>query len=149
MAGSKSSTFENSLLKLIYNNVAIPNIGDSSGLQPSAADGNLYIRLFTTATVNDDTVGTEASYTGYSMITIARTSAGFTIVNSTVSNTALIQFGECTANPETLRYFGVFTDPVLKTNAYRLNWGQMPSDLQVVVSLNPTVPAGYLTINEN
>ncbi len=149
MAGNKSRTFENSVLKLVFNNDAIATVGDASGLQPSAADGNFYFRLFTTATNDETTVGTEASYTGYDKVTVARTTGGFTVTVSVVTNAALLSFGECSSGPETLRYWGLFTDATIKTEAYRPYWGQLPTDIDVVVGLNPTVPIGYLTINEN
>ena len=148
MAGNKSATFRNAILQLIYNNVTIAGIGDAGGILKSVADGNLYFRLFTTALNDKDTVGTEASYTGYTKVTVARTVAGFTVAADNVTNAALLSFGECTAAPETLRYWGLFTDATLKTEAYRLNWGQLPTDISVVVGLNPTVPIGYLNVNE-
>jgi hypothetical protein len=40
---SKSNTFENDLLQLIFNNVDIADIGDAGGLQNSATAGSLYI----------------------------------------------------------------------------------------------------------
>ncbi len=149
MAGNKSRTYENRQLKHTFNNDAIATIGDASGLQPSAADGNFYFRLFTTATNDETTVGTEASYSGYDKITVPRTTGGFTVTVSVLTNATLLEFGECTSGPEILRYWGLFTDATLKTEAYRLYWGQLPTDLSVVVGLNPTIPIGYLTINEN
>lgn len=44
---SKSNTFENDLLQLIFNNVDIADIGDAGGLQNSATAGSLYIALHT------------------------------------------------------------------------------------------------------
>jgi hypothetical protein len=38
---SKSNTFENQLLDLLFNNTDIPNIGDAAGIQNSAAAGSL------------------------------------------------------------------------------------------------------------
>ncbi len=44
---SKSNTFENDLLALIFNNTDIADIGDAGGLQNSAAAGSLYVALHT------------------------------------------------------------------------------------------------------
>ena len=86
---SKSSAFENSLLLLLFNNTAIANIGDASGVPAAATAGNLYIRLYTSAiTVDDDTIGTECAYTGYIPFGVAvpRSGAGFTVSANNASN---------------------------------------------------------------
>ena len=44
---SKSNTFENDLLLLVFNNTDITLIGDAAGLQNSAAAGSLYVSLHT------------------------------------------------------------------------------------------------------
>lgn len=151
MAGSKSNSLENSILLLIFNNTDIADLGDASGVQGSAADGSLYIRLFNTDTVDDSTVGTEATYTGYVSggVAIARTVGGFTVVDNNVTNAAQFAYGECTVGTETLRYFGVFKDNSTGTESHRLYWGQLPSDLIVSIGSIPTIPAGYLNVNEN
>lgn len=151
MAGSKSNSLETSILLLIFNNTDIADLGDASGVQGSTADGNLYIRLFNTSTVDDSTVGTEASYTGYVAggIAIPRSVAGFTVSGSNVTNAGAFAYGVCTAGGETLRYFGVFKDNSTGTESHRLYWGQLPTDLIVSISTIPTVPAGYLNVNEN
>ncbi len=40
---SKSNTFENELLLLIFNNDTLALVGDATGIVGSGADGNLYI----------------------------------------------------------------------------------------------------------
>jgi len=106
-----SDTFENEFLKLLFQNVAIAGIGDASGLQPSAAAGNLYLRLCTDATVADDaTVGTEASYTGYVAkgVAVARSNAAWDVVTNSATNLADILFGDCTAVPQNIKYVEVW-----------------------------------------
>ncbi|MTW08909.1 hypothetical protein GM524_13670, partial [Streptococcus pneumoniae] len=44
---SKTNTFENDLLLLVFNNTDITLIGDAAGLQNSAAAGSLYVSLHT------------------------------------------------------------------------------------------------------
>ena len=97
MAG-KSDTFENDLLKLIFNNTAITTIGDAGGLLPSATAGSLYLALHTAdpgETGNQST--SEISYTGYSRVAVARSSAGWTVTNNQVVPFAAITFGNMTA----------------------------------------------------
>jgi len=82
---SKTNTFEQDLLLLIFNNDAISLIGDASGLQPSAADGNLYISFHTSdpgesgdQTTNEITTG---EYGQYARLSVARTTGGFTVAD--------------------------------------------------------------------
>ena len=42
---SMSNIGETALLNLLFKNQAWANVGDASGLQPSAAAGNFYVRL--------------------------------------------------------------------------------------------------------
>lgn len=106
---SKSDTFENDLLKLIFNNTAITNIGDAGGLLPSATAGSLYWALFTADPGEAGTAVTnETAYTGYARVAAARSAGGFVVTGNSVSPAANVDFGECTASPGTaITHFGV------------------------------------------
>lgn len=145
--GSKTNGFETSLLQLIFNNSAIANIGDASGLQPSATAGSLYVALCTSATTCDDaTAGTETTYTGYTRVAVARTSGGWTISGNNATNTAAITFGACTAGTATIRYVEIWT---ASSGGTRLFWGQLTSDLSVSSGVTPEFAAGALDVNED
>lgn len=97
---SKSAVMENELLKLIFNNVPMAGVGDFNGLQPSSSSGVFWVGLHTGDPGNSGTQSTnETSYAGYARVAVARTTTGFTIVNSSVALTSAIDFGNCTANP--------------------------------------------------
>ena len=105
---SMSNTSETGLLTLLFNNTAWANIGDASGLQPSATAGSFYVRLHSSDPGEAGTGDTnEISYTGYSPVAVARSGAGFTVSGDTVSNAATVQFGECTAGSATATHFSV------------------------------------------
>lgn len=107
---SMSNAAEAALLDLLFGNTAWANIGDASGLQPSAADGNFYIALHTAdpgEAGNQQT--SEATYTGYAREPVTRDAAGFTRSVSTVSNTATVQFDECTGGSNVITHFSVGT----------------------------------------
>jgi hypothetical protein len=107
---SMSNAAEAALLDLLFGNTAWANVGDASGLQPSAADGNFYISLHTAdpgEAGNQQT--SEATYTGYAREAVSRDAAGFTRSVSTVSNTATVQFDECTSGSNTITHFAVGT----------------------------------------
>lgn len=104
---SMSNTSETSLLNLLFKNQAWADIGDASGLQPSATAGNFYVRLHSADPGETGTGDTsEISYTGYAPVAIAR-GAGFTVSGAVVSNANTVQFGECTAGTATVTNFSI------------------------------------------
>ena len=95
---SKSNTFENDLMLLVFNNTSIANIGDAGGLLASVAAGSLYASLHTADPGEAGTaITSETAYTGYARIAIARSGAGFVVTGNSVSPAANVDFGECTA----------------------------------------------------
>ena len=77
MAGSKTDTFENQFLLLMFNNTTIANVGDGTGIEGSTVPGSFYVRLYTSAiAVDDSTLGTECAYTGYVQYGIAVARSG-------------------------------------------------------------------------
>lgn len=108
---SKGNTFENDFLLLVFNNTDAANIGDAIGLRGSTTAGSLYVSLHTAdpGEAGDQTTN-ETAYTGYARVAVARSGAGWTVTNNSVSPAANIDFGECTASPGTaLTHFGVGT----------------------------------------
>jgi hypothetical protein len=105
---SMSNTSETGLLQLLFQNLAWANIGDASGLQPSATAGSFYVRLHSADPGEAGTGDTsEISYTGYAPVAVARSAGGFSIAGDTVSNAATVQFGECTAGTASASHFSV------------------------------------------
>lgn len=95
---SLSNTFENDLALLIFNNTAIADIGDVAGLRATTTPGSLWLALYTADPGEAGTAVTnETAYTGYLRIALARSSAGWTVTGNSVSPTANVDFGECTA----------------------------------------------------
>jgi hypothetical protein len=145
---SKGNTFENELLLLLFNNTAIALIGDASGLQPSASAGSLYVTLHT---ANPDETGTattsEAGYSSYARVAVARSGAGWTVSGNAVSNAALIQFPQCSGGSESLTHFGITT---ASSGATKLLYkGQLTSPLAVSSGIQPQFAAGDLDITED
>lgn len=102
---SKSDSFENSLLKLIFNGTAIANLADNAATSPLT---NLYVSLHTADPTESGTQATsEATYTGYARVAVARTSGGWTVTNNSVSPVANIDFPVATGGTNTITYFGV------------------------------------------
>lgn len=104
---SKGNTFENDLLKLIFNATAIANIADDAA---SAPLGNLQVSLHTgdPGEAGDQTTN-ECAYTSYARVAVARTSGGWTVTNNSVSPVANIDFPAATGGTETATHFAVGT----------------------------------------
>lgn len=104
----KSDVFENDLLKLIFNGTAISNLADNAASSPLT---NLYVSLHTAdPTEEGNQTSSEAAYTGYARVAVARSGSGWTVTNNSVSPTSNIEFGECTASPgSAITYVGIGT----------------------------------------
>jgi hypothetical protein len=91
---SKSNTFENQLLQLIFNGTAITGLAQNN----SSALTQLWLALHT-ADPGEDGVQTtsEVGYTGYARVGVARTSGGWVVTGNSVSPAASVDFGEMTA----------------------------------------------------
>jgi hypothetical protein len=147
MAGSKRNGFETALLALIFNNTNIANIGDATGLRGSSAAGSLYVALFTVAP-SDGTAGTEANYTGYARVAVARTSGGWVISENTASNAAAITFGACTAGTNTIVAAAICTGSVANVDD-QLFWADSTINLNVSTGITPEFAIGSLVVTED
>lgn len=102
---SKSNAFENELLALIFNGTAIANLADNAASSPLT---NLYVSLHTADPGEAGNQSTsEATYTSYARVTVARTSGGWTVTANSVSPVAAIDFPTCTGGTSTVTYFAV------------------------------------------
>lgn len=104
---SKGNTFENDWLKLVFNATAIANMADNAATAPLT---NLYVSLHTAdpGEAGDQTTS-EATYTSYARVAVARTSSGWTVTNNSVSPVANISFPAGTGGTGTVTHFGVGT----------------------------------------
>lgn len=103
---SKSNTFEEDLLKLIFNGTPIANLADNAGAAPAT---NLFLALHTADPGESGVQSTsEVNYTGYARVPVARTAAGWVVTGNSVSPAAAIEFGEMTAGtPGTAVYASI------------------------------------------
>jgi len=141
-----TTTTATKVLELYFQNDAHENIGDSSGLQPSSTAGSLYVALFTADPTASGSVTNEADYTGYARVAVARSSGGWTVSSTNVSNTAAVTFGECTAGSNTITHFALMTAASGGTMVIR---GALSSSLAVSTSNNqiPEFAAGDLDVD--
>lgn len=142
---SASNAFETALLLLIFNNTNAANIGDATGLRGSTTAGVFYISLHTADPGEAGAQNTsETAYTGYARISVARSGAGFTVSGNSVSNAAIVAFGNCTASPgAALTHFGIGTDVSGAGNL--IMSGALGASYQPAVGNAPSFAIGALT----
>lgn len=107
---SKGNSHENSYLLLLFNNTNFANVGDATGLRGSTAAGSLYFGLHTAdpGEAGDQTTS-EATYTSYARVAVARSGAGFTVTANSVSPAAAVTFPAATGGSNTITHFGLGT----------------------------------------
>jgi hypothetical protein len=145
MAGGKASTFENDLLKLIFNATAIANIADNATSSPLT---NLFLSLHTADPGAGGTQTTnEATYTGYGRVTVSRSSGGFTVSTNTCVLASSATFGTPTAGAgEVETFFAVGT--ALSGAGKILYRGPITPSITIAVGTPPQLTTGT-TITEN
>lgn len=94
---SKGNTYEDDILKLIFNATPIADLADNDATSPATT---LTVALHTADPGEAGTQATnETAYTGYARVAVARTTGGWAVSGGSVSPVANIDFGECTAAP--------------------------------------------------
>lgn len=145
---SKGNTFENDLLKLIFNNTDIADIGDAGGLQNSATAGSLYVALHTADPGEAGTAATsETSYTNYARVAVARDTGGWTVSGNQATNTGQITFPQCGASGATITHVSITT--ASSGTSKILYSGALNSSLAVALNITPLFAASGLTITED
>ena len=142
---SKGNTFENDLMKLFFQGTAIANLADNAASSPNT---NLFVSLHTAdpGEAGDQTTS-EASYTGYARVAVARTSGGWTVTNNSVTNAAAITFPQCTGGSNAITHFAVGTG---SSGAGKILYkGALTASLAVSNLIIPEFAVGTLTISED
>lgn len=142
---SATNEFETNLLKHIFQNLAIANIGDANGVLPSATAGSLYVSLHTAdpGEAGDQTTS-EANYTGYGRVAVARSDAAWTVSGNEASNAAKVTFGACSAGSNTITHFGIGTAET--TAGHLLFSGALTASLAVSAGITPEFAIGDLDV---
>jgi hypothetical protein len=94
---SKGNALESEILALLFNGTAIANLAMNTTSSPVTT---LTVALHTADPGEAGTQATsEAAYTGYARVAVARTPGGWVVTGSSVSPVANIDFPECSASP--------------------------------------------------
>jgi hypothetical protein len=143
---SATNAFETALLTLYFNNTDHANIGDAAGLQNSATAGNFYVSLHTADPGETGTQTTsEATYTSYARVAVARSGSGWTVSTNNVSNAAAVTFPAATGGTNTITHFGIGSDSSGTGNLFFK--GALSSSLAVSNGITPQFAIGELDVN--
>jgi hypothetical protein len=114
---SKSAAWQLDLLRLVFQNIDAPAIGDAGGLRGSQQAGNLYLSLHTDdpgKSGNQET--NETNYAGYGRMAVPRSPAGFTVSSEIneqgdevgkVNPAANIDFAKCGSSGPSITHWAV------------------------------------------
>ena len=109
---------------------------------------NLYVSLHTAdpgPAGNQQT--SEAAYTSYARVAVARTSGGWSIAGETISNVSAVTFPTATGGSETETFAGI---GLASSGAGTLLYsGALTASLAVSNGITPSFAAGQLTITES
>lgn len=143
---SATNVLENGLLSLLFENANYANVGDATGIRGSTTAGVFYISLHESNPneTGDQTTG-EGNYTGYARVSVARSTAGWTVATGTADNDAAITFGACSAGSDTFTHFGIGSDASAAGNLYI--WGALTASLAVSAGITPQFAAGALDVS--
>jgi hypothetical protein len=145
---SKSNFFENAFLDHVFRNANIANVGDSTGLRGSSVAGSLYISLHTANPGEDGTqVTSEATFTGYARVAVARTAGGWSLTDNVASNAAAITFAECTAGSNLITHVGIGLSP--SGAGELIFYSALTASRTVSAGATFQINAGQLTITED
>lgn len=142
---SASNVFENGLLSLIFENANYANVGDATGLRGSSTAGVFYIGLHEASPgeAGDQTTN-EGNYTDYARVSVARSTAGWSVASGVADNDAAITFPQCTGGSDTISHFSVGSDSSGAGNLFL--WGALTASLAVSNLVTPAFSAGALDI---
>ena len=107
---SKTNSWETGLLELAFKNTNFANVGDATGLRGSSSAGSLYLSLHAgdPGEAGDQTTS-EATYTSYARVAVARSGAGFVVTADSVSPASNVSFPAGTGGSGTVTHFGIGT----------------------------------------
>lgn len=145
---SKGDTFENDLLKIIFNATAIANLMDNAASLPHA---NLFLSLHTADPGEAGTQNTsEITYTAYTRVGVVRTSGGWTVTANSVSPVANIDFPAGTGGAGTCTHAAIGVGIVASVTATNASpcvvtdtAHGMPNGTPVVLG-GTAVPTGFV-----
>lgn len=141
---SKGNTFENDLVKLIFQAAAIANLADNASSSPLT---NLYLSLHTSDPGEGGSQTTnECAYGSYARVAVLRSSSGFDVSGNAASLHAQADFPRATSGSETATHFAVGT--ASSGTGKILYSGTLDNSIVISTGVQPSLTTGT-TITED
>lgn len=139
-----TNSFESEVLRHILLNEPLLGLGDTGGLLPSAAPGDVFVCLLSLDPGENGLITNEAAYEGYARVAVPRGAAGWDEANGVARNFAAINFPECTGGVETELYFGICKT---LTGDDMIFHEELPEPAFISIGVQPQFAPNTLTIN--
>lgn len=134
MADAKSDEFEAALVSWFFNATTIAGIGDGSATATSV----LSLQLHTASPGETGNCATnEATYTGYTRVSVARNSSGWTVSGSSANLAAAISFPQCAGGTNTITHFSVGKSTVTGSTGIMYYYGTVTPNISVSNGVTP------------
>lgn len=141
---SKSDTFENDIVKLIFNATPIANLADNAATSPLT---QLFFSLHTADPGETGTMATnEISYTSYARLGVNRNSGAFTVTGNAAALAAAVSFPACTGGTATATHFAI---GVASSGAVKVLYkGALSPTIAVSTGVTPQIAAGTVVTED-
>lgn len=143
MAGL-TDVMEVRILELLFENTDAAEIGDATGLRGSSTAGSFFIGLHTADPTDSSTdqQDSEATYTGYARVAVARNSTQWNVTAGIMDNTNAITFPACTASSSTVTHVSVGETSSGAGTPFLI--GALDASLAITAGITPSFAAGEL-----
>jgi len=140
---SLTNTYEDNILKLIFQAVDWANWADDAVTSPWT---NIYVSLHTGDPGESGTQQTsEAAYSGYARVAVARTAGGWAVSTGQADNVAAITYVVSADGPESITHFGLGT--AASGAGTLLGSGALTATLVVNIGVTPEFAIGDCNID--
>lgn len=137
---------EDALLSLLFTNDNWANVGDATGLQGASTAGSWHIALWVGNPTDAGTSGTEAAYTDYARVAVARSTAGWTVSGTSpteVTNDLAITFPAAGSSGSTITHFAIMD---AATSGNMIAHAALNDSLTITTGVVPRFAGGALTL---
>lgn len=144
-SGKKTNSFEDEILKLFFQGVAITGIADNDSGAPLT---NLYVAACSADPGEAATAeSAEIAYTGYARVAVARSTAGWTVTTGSASNAAAVKFPRCNGGSATVTHLAVTDAASGSGRAFYTSAIDSPATITDGIQL--TFPIGAMVVTED
>ncbi len=140
----KGTTFDNDLLKGIFQGTNIANLLDN-GASPITS---LFVALHTADPSAGNQNTSEVAYTGYNRVGVARNSAGWTVTGANVVNAGAVTFPACGGGANTAAFVSIGKNNTGVAGEIYYS-GNLTANLAISNGITPSFAANNLAVTES